>query len=103
MSVENGNLGCAIVAHLFIFQKHILYLWCRRLWLSSADIFTKVFSQSLLENVEVFSTRGQTNDTHFLCSRVAMHVSCVHIPHTIQVWGVASFILVRVFPQPSNN
>ena len=65
--------------------------------------YLKVFSLlSLLENVEVFKYKKTTNSTHVLCSRVAMHLF-VHIPHTIQVWGLASFILVRVFPQPSNN
>ena len=27
----------------------------------------------------------------------------MHIPHTIQVWGIASFVSVRVFPQPSTD
>ena len=27
----------------------------------------------------------------------------MHIPHTIQVWGIVSFVLVRVFPQPSSK
>ena len=56
-------------------------------------IITKVFSLlSLQRNLENFTTNGQTNSTHFLCSYAAHQTWCV--PHTIQVWGIASFILV---------
>ena len=56
----------------------------------------KVFSQSLIENVEVFKTVGQTNSTHFLYSYVAVRFLRTY-PHTIQVWGIVSFITVRSF------
>ena len=59
-----------------------------------------MFSLSLIENVEVFRTEGETNDTHFLYSYVAVRILRIY-PHTIQVWGIVSFISVRVIPQPS--
>ena len=43
-------------------------------------ILVKVFSLlSLIENVEVFKTEGQTNGTHFLYSYVALHVLCMYL------------------------
>ena len=59
-----------------------------------------MFSLSLIENVEVFRAEGETNDTHFLYSYVAVRILRIY-PHTIQVWGIVSFISVRVIPQPS--
>ena len=47
--------------------------------------------------------KGQTNGTHFLCSYVAMPVFCVHTPHTIQVWGIASFVLFGFFHNHLSN
>ena len=54
----------------------------------------KVFSQSLIENVEVFKTVGQR----------ATPISCIyaigmfHAEYCyIQVWGIVSFITVRSF------
>ena len=47
----------------------------------------KVFSLlSLTRNLTVSTKRGYDN-THSLYSYVAMHFY-VHIPHTIQVWGL---------------
>ena len=37
-----------------------------------------MFSQSLIENVEVFKTEGQTSSIHFLCSYAAMHALCIY-------------------------
>ena len=51
-----------------------------------------VFALSLSENVEVFECKRTTNSTHFLFSYVAIHL-LAYLPHTIQVWGIASFIL----------
>ena len=47
----------------------------------------KVFSQSSIENVVVFRTDGQTNDTHFLCSRVG-YAHFVHIYLILSKCGV---------------
>ncbi len=44
----------------------------------------KVFSISYNGNVEVFRTKGETNDTHFLYSYEAMRFWRIY-PHTIQV------------------
>ena len=67
-----------------------------------ADIFNEsVFALSLSENVEVFECKRATSNTHFLYSYVAMHLS-VYLPHTIQVWGIASFIVVKVLSEPSD-
>ena len=42
-------------------------------------ILRKCFSLLFLYgNVEVFSTRGQTNSTHLLCSYAAMHGLCIY-------------------------
>ena len=58
-----------------------------------ADIFNEsVFTLSLSENVEVFECKRATSNTYFLYSYVAMHLR-VYTPHTIQVWGIVSFIL----------
>ena len=58
-----------------------------------ADIFNEsVFALSLSENMEVFECKRATSNTHFLYSYVAMHLR-VYTPHTIQVWGIVSFIL----------
>ncbi|MBR5824361.1 MAG: hypothetical protein IKY67_09500 [Paludibacteraceae bacterium] len=42
--------------------------------------------------MEVFECKRATSNTHFLYSYVAMHLR-VYTPHTIQVWGIVSFIL----------
>ena len=65
----------------------------------SADIL-KVFSQSLLENVEVFK-REDKRIALISCICMGVLVHSVPMPHALQVWGIVSFILSKVFPQPS--
>ena len=55
----------------------ILFINLRCYW-KIADIL-KVFSQSLLENVEVFKAEGCTNSTHSLYSYVAVHSPCIYL------------------------
>ena len=57
-----------------------------------ADIL-KVFSQSYYENVEVFLTTGRRT-TLISCIAMCGYAQIVHIPHTIQVWGIVSFVVV---------
>ena len=56
-------------------------------------IVESVFARSLSENVEVFKDNRTTDNTHSLYSYVAIHLWCIY-PHTIQVWGIVSFIVV---------
>ena len=65
-----------------------------------ADILESVFAV-LTKKYDSFKEERTTNSTHFLCSYATMHISC--ISHTIQVWGIASFITAKVFPQPSHR
>ena len=59
-----------------------------------------VFRESLLENVEVFKTsRTIRNNTHFRIDTCGWSRSAY--PISIRVWGIVSFSLARVFPQPS--
>lgn len=52
----------------------------------------KVFSLlSLYRKSDSFQRNEDKDNTHFLYSHVAMHLT-VHLPHTIQVWGLVSFI-----------
>ena len=46
--------------------------------------------------MEIFWSKGYSNSTHFLYSYVAVRILRTY-PHTIQVWGIVSFILLRVF------
>ena len=50
-----------------------------------------VFAFILDKKSDSFKQRRGYDNTHSLYSYVAMHLS-VHIPHTIQVWGLVSFI-----------
>ena len=77
---------------LFVYENistFVIGLGCER---SNSYIIESVFALSLSENVEVFNDNRTTDNTHFLFSCVAMHL-LVYLPHTIQVWGIASFIL----------
>ena len=58
-----------------------------------------VFALSLTENVEVFNNNGTTNSTHS-CLDNGMGFLYPY-PISIRVWGIASFIVVKVLPQPS--
>ena len=60
----------------------------------------KVFSQSLIENVEVFKERRQTNSTHFLYMYENVGTACVNAS---RITGVGHCIVysLKVFPQPS--
>ena len=64
-----------------------------------ADI-RKCFSRVL--NRECGSFQNERIDEQALISCVVCDYALfVYIPHTIQVWGIASFIFIRVIPQPS--
>ena len=58
----------------------------------------KVFFAVLTKKSDSFKEERTTNSTHFLCSYATMHFWCVS--HTIQVWGIASFILFKVLSEP---
>ena len=74
------------------FRKIFLILWCY--WINSRHI-ESVFAV-LSRKCGSFHKRGQTNSTHFLYSYVAVRLLRTY-PHTIQVWGIVSFITVRSF------
>ena len=77
---------------LFVYENistFVIGLGCER---SNSYIIESVFALSLSENVEVFKCKRTTNSTHSLYSYAAVHL-LVYLPHTIQVWGIASFIL----------
>ena len=46
-----------------------------------------------------FSKQQDGEQHSSLYSYVAVRILRTY-PHTIQVWGIASFIVVKVFPQP---
>lgn len=84
--------------------KNILYLCdvfreqsCQALHIES------VFALSFQENVEVFNESKDTTDNTHSCYRQGEVCPNGHAcaPISIRVWGIASFILIRVFPQPS--
>ena len=54
---------------------------------SAQHIWWKCFRFYPCKKIWQFSTKRGYDNTHFLYSYVAMHFS-VHIPHTIQVWGL---------------
>ena len=86
-------LFCDIPFECCSFTKKNLHLYSDWVDLYSIRyIIESVFALSLSENVEVFNDNRTTDNTHFLFSYVAMHL-LVYLPHTIQVWGIASFIL----------
>ena len=69
--------------------------------LSLDEHILKVFSHILCRKSDSFNkAKGYSDNTHILCSRVAMHACCVYIPHTIQVWGIVSFIFAWVLSEP---
>ena len=80
------------------FPKFFLILYCRNCGYQcrfSADIFTKVFFAVLNRKCGSFHKRGQRTA---LISCVAMWLCTVcAYTHTIQVWGIVSFILLRSF------
>ena len=58
-----------------------------------ANYILKVFSLlSLYENVEVIECKRTTNGTHTLYMFRSKDTCCV-LPYSVQVWGVASFVL----------
>ncbi len=57
------------------------------------DIFYESVFAVLSRKCGSFHKRGQTNSTHFLYSYVAVRIQRTY-PHTIQVWGIVSFILL---------
>ena len=67
---------------LFV-SKIFLNFVLSKLWLS-VSLFLRTYLRKcfsllfLYGNVEVFSTRGQTNSTHLLCSYAAMHGLCIY-------------------------
>ena len=62
----------------------------------------KVFSHCPMWKMWKFSiTTGQTNSTHS-CLDYAVRDSCtLRYLISIRVWGIASFTVVKVLPQPS--
>lgn len=91
-----------VVFLFFLFLFKIIWYICIALHLVRALHIESVFAV-LQENVEVFKNEGWTNDTHSLFAYGRRHTekNSVFYPHIVQVWGLASFIFVRVFPQPS--
>ena len=64
-----------------------------------ATYLMKVFSLLSLNGKSDSFHRNEDNDNaHFLYSYVVMHSAC--LPHTIQVWGLVSFIRFRVLSEP---
>ncbi|MDE5623601.1 MAG: hypothetical protein K2I62_03125 [Alistipes sp.] len=57
-----------------------------------SDIFESVFALSLTENVAVFKVAGQRTALFFLF-RLCGGRFCALCPISIQVWGIASFIV----------
>ena len=49
--------------------------------------------KNIAQNMEVFNDNRTTDNTHSLYSYAAIHLWCIY-PHTIQVWGIVSFIVV---------
>ena len=62
----------------------------------------KVFSLSYKKMWKFSRTRDErmTLITCMLMAENTLFINVSH-PHIIQVWGLASFIIVRVIPQPS--
>ena len=52
-----------------------------------------VFALSLIENVAIFHEERTTNGTHFLFGSWTGHILRARYSISIQVWGIASFIL----------
>ena len=87
------------------FPVRVLFVLRKFLYICNAESFCSwrtyfiesVFAHSLLENVEVFKSGGGTNNTHFLFRLWRGCNSCIPIPISIQVWGIASFIPLGSF------
>ena len=85
------------------FLKNFSYI-CRvkRLSRPTLHICESVFRKSLHENVEVFLAKGRTEQHSLSYRYLWTGTFCVPwYPISIRVWGIVSFILARVFPQPS--
>ena len=72
-----------------------LCTWC-------GHYILKVFSLSF-KKMWKFSRTKDERMTLITCMLMAENTLFINVsyPHNIQVWGLASFILVRVIPQPS--
>ena len=72
-----------------------LCTWC-------GHYILKVFSLSYKKMWKFSRTRDErmTLITCMLMAENTLFINVSH-PHIIQVWGLASFIIVRVIPQPS--
>ena len=85
-----------------VFRKKFLILCCRAVETTvKADIQKVFFAKFPLENVAVFKTEGQ-RIALIPCIAMWLCIICAYT-HTIQVWGIASFIFVWVLLQPSNG
>ena len=60
-----------------------------------------VFALSLTENVEVFKKQRDNEQHSFLFRLCGKGMLCPTYLISIRVWGIVSFIVVKVFPQPS--
>ena len=85
--------GCNVPTKCCSFQILFLILWCRtkvRLY-----ILESVFAQSLLKMWKFSRPKGERTA---LISCVAMWLCTIcACTHTIQVWGIVAFVLVRSF------
>ena len=64
-------------------------------------ILWKCFSHTFNENVEIFLSKGRTNDTHFRIDTCGGMLYSFQYLISIRVWGIVSLILLSVIPQPS--
>ena len=64
-----------------------------------ADILESVFAVLCRKSDSFNKAKGYSNNTHFLCSYVD-YARFVLQPHTIQVWGIVSFIFAWVLSEP---
>lgn len=61
----------------------------------------EVFSLSLCMKMWKFSIARGQRIALIPCIRIGVVTRSVSLPYAIRVWGIASFILAQVFPQPS--
>ena len=86
---------------LLLLGKKSLSLRCQGLRVLSNILFTKVFFAFVLNRkCGSFQCKWTKRTSLISCVVMELHNSWC-IPHTIQVWGIVSFILAWVFPQPS--
>ena len=89
---DNNEVG-HLLSLLSIQEIFSIFVASRQIVL--ADIFLrKCFSLlSKIENVEVFNCKWTERTSLISCIVIGLCTLLVHLPHTIQVWGIVSFIL----------